>query len=1006
MANPPLFHGSYAAISDALGRRLAAQLAAGDLETWLRSPVEVLLPSRGAASALSRAILTHRQGGFSGIILQTPETLARRLLNAAGHHPRVAGDAERHVAMSLAVAPSLAGVFGIASMLERSWRDVRDSGLIVSDIASKLDRLRDRRRGEAMIDSWRRCEEILRSMGSIDPADLLEKAVLRIGEGCAVARQIVFGFYDTTGMQQRFLEVLGSRNLVEEIHFPIPLESDRPAEGWEFAAPFAAWARSIAGEVASVAVPRDERFSTSIRSWSGVEEEIREIFRSIRSLLDRGVLPGEIGIVPRTIDPAESLLVRRFAREYAVPLDAPADTPLAGHRFGRALLTLFTIDESGYPRSRIIALLRDGFRGAARNRREIDHFDYATRRCSIAGGDSATLRKALPGVAVREPNLVDTIERYLIAVESIEPIGLELGGRRNGDEWAAILERILEESFGIETEDDLRAAARIDEIAGLLRRSGRSRRKVSSSLVADLIRSAEPLRIASSEPGVWLGDVMSLRGRSFAHLFAMGMQHDRFPQRRNEDPLLSDGERRAVGLPPIGDGRDEERLLFSIVRDAARERVSFSFASRDGSGRTVRPSHLLQDLMWRGESDPERRSLIYRDFSLWLGPPARADSVSAQEARRVRLRLKPEREDISPSLLRSIRLSAASGSRSSYDGYIAVDEGLRTAIIERMAAISATHLEDYGECPQKFLFRRLLRADELDDPEHEPQINPRDKGSLDHIILERFHRGADHERPLAAIAQARFRLTPSESQRLREIVDEEFDRFDRDRPPFNETIRSLERKMTHRDLERFLAHDLLELATTGYSPLHFEYSFGTNRRGEPQHPERISLDLESAAIAFHGIIDRIDFDGSRLRIVDYKSSGEQHRSLARRIEEGHRLQLALYAIAAQRIFGTTDDMVSATIKPIRTPGSKIDTFSFVLSEVRKVLFENLELFVRSVVGGAFPAFPDQEGACRFCPMRASCRTRHEPREIRAIASFRTVRDLLAERVVEAAGVDA
>ena len=71
---------------------------------------------------------------------------------------------------------------------------------------------------------------------------------------------------------------------------------------------------------------------------------------------------------------------------------------------------------------------------------------------------------------------------------------------------------------------------------------------------------------------------MKFRGRSFEHLFVVRAQETTLPQRRVDDPLLPDSERRQLGVREIGDGRDEERLLFQLLLDGASTSVRFSSA--------------------------------------------------------------------------------------------------------------------------------------------------------------------------------------------------------------------------------------------------------------------------------------------------------------------------------------------------------------------------------------------------------------------------------------------
>ena len=51
---------------------------------------------------------------------------------------------------------------------------------------------------------------------------------------------------------------------------------------------------------------------------------------------------------------------------------------------------------------------------------------------------------------------------------------------------------------------------------------------------------------------------------------------------------------------------------------------------------------------------------------------------------------------------------------------------------------SATRLEGWAACPFAYLLRNVLGVEEVENPEDELQITPRDKGSLVHQVLEDF----------------------------------------------------------------------------------------------------------------------------------------------------------------------------------------------------------------------------------------------------------------------------
>jgi len=330
---------------------------------------------------------------------------------------------------------------------------------------------------------------------------------------------------------------------------------------------------------------------------------------------------------------------------------------------------------------------------------------------------------------------------------------------------------------------------------------------------------------------------------------------------------------------------------------------------------------------------------------------------------------------------------------SVFDGYL---DGavLRPHLDRILGSVTPTQLEDFGECPQKFLFKHVLGAVDIDQPERELQMHHRDKGSLDHDILERFYRGLDAVTPF----DARLR------ERLHAIVDEAFDRVAEEAPPFNRTWRDIERRATKRSLAQFLTEDLAELADGGLAPKHFEYRFGTKyaNRGQADRAEPFVIDAHGISLRVEGRIDRIDEGGDTLRIVDYKSGKAiRHKDLGVKIDRGVRLQLALYAMAVASFFERDAGQVRGAIKPLVLGGIKADKFAFTLADKAPRLVETLDLFARSILNGLFPAFPagdddDDVNACRYCPVAHSCRTRHDGAEKYAVRRWKEPRTLLEE----------
>jgi len=897
---------------------------------------EVIVASAGLASAITAELLRGR-AGVAGLRLQTIDAFARRVLNDAGEYPRVASDAERRLAMRTAVRgidDPMMQTRGMASMLERTYRDLRDGGLTLDHVGRVLNPSgRAKSPSHMALRAWQQYERLIAGLGAIDPAELLARAAARAAD---VSPQIVAGFYDMTGAQLAVVEALREADKLTAVF--VPAGDDK---AYAFAAPFISTFSALSTQHSALLHIK----APSVTQFDNRIEELRGVCDEIARLLAAGTAAREIGIVARTLDPYDVHLLNRFAAERGFTTTADESTPLVAHRIGRGLCTLLRMHEDEFPRGAVIELLRDGFQ--SKRRVKIDEVDIATRRAHVAGGPSAGLRHL-----ASKPYVDD----YLAVVAELESVAPH--GWMTGRDAASILRNAVER-FHVETQGDVAAIEAIDEVSTLFSRAATWRFDVAAILDA-LEQQALPAP-RRPLPAVFLGDVMRFRGRSFEHLFAIRMQDELFPQRRVEDPILPDSDRRTLGMRQIGDGRDEERLLFQLLLDGAQTGIRFSFAGSDGFGKVLRRSPFVRELaVERWQSTEENRQL--------------------------------------PTANRQLQLLAKSATNSVFDGYLFAagdDPEVRARLAAALQSVSPTHLEDFGECPQKFLVKQILGARDLEDPEHELQMNARDKGKVDHGILERFYRAVteeDIERAAAFLP----RLEPSLAERIDALVDETFDELALSMPPFNPTMREIERGATRRILRDFLVRDLADLHATGLRPKEFEYRCRTDIKvGDRQ--SGLSGQAGLPVLHVEGIIDRIDANAGRYRVVDYKGGkATRHKDLAKKIDRGVRLQLPLYAMAVAQFFDAGD--VSGAIKPLVFPETKAEKFAFHLAGREESLHATLALFAGAILDGRFPAYPadtDKDfNACKYCPVNHSCRTRHDLTEKYALLRHGDPRTLL------------
>jgi ATP-dependent helicase/nuclease subunit B len=986
----PAYSGTYRDITSALARRILRERAGeADLLELLRSPVEILIPSRGVAEGIVAAMAAAFPQGVAGIRLQTIDTLALRILNSSHRYPCVAGEADRRLAMFTAASqirdPRL-NTPGIAVMLERSYRDIRDSGVTLSMFRRNRQHFMDPARSAELADCWRRYESLLGRAGSIDPADLLHQAVELLGPDTAVGAQIVFGFYDMTGLQEIFLQALQRAGKIDSLYLPVQLAAGAPAPPYSFARRYLQQVEKIASSPQPTgAAPRLAPWS--VRRHATAADEARETCRAVRALIDRGADPRRIGMVARTIGPTLEASLERWAAEFGFTLSRSPGRALASHPFGRALRLLLQVRELRFPRAAIIEIasapLRRDFWGFSF---QAERLDSATRQAEIAGGASSWVKTSLARIETDHRYQLEQVTNYIRILDRIERVTEPLATERRGGRWAETIETFCD-AFVLETEEDLQALESMRELAAVCRRAEAA--SFDARAVLHLLENADQLRQRAHEPKtVWFGDVMKARGRTFDHLFVLDLCDTSFPQMRAEDPLVSNAERRVSGVREIGDGRDEERLLFQLLLDAAADGIHFSYPATDGIRRVFNASPFLKEVVRCEEPDDSLRQLSIRNFSQYL---ARKNVAAESEAPRSRTEAKVERfrrEDWnSPSrLLRKLELTRQSGTRSTYDGYIDMAGPLQSILDQKLELISPTQLEYYGQCPQRFLFSTLLGVGEIEDPDYELQISLRKKGGLDHKIMESFYRSLT-ENDYRSFEISAGALPQPLQRRLDVTIAEEFRRHDADFPAPNQMIREIEQKLTRKFLSDFVRDDLRDLAASGFRPIHFEYQFGKGRGDTQPDHEAVPLGFGPRTLRLRGKMDRVDRNPSSgsYRVVDYKSGkGHRYKDVSRQIADGRALQLGFYALAACVIFGVGPDRMQAAIKPLRR-GEADERFSVALADIYEPLIETLRQLGDSLAAGEFPAFPGKH--CDYCAVRNWCRSRHDPAEKHALGRY-------------------
>ncbi len=483
--------------------------------------------------------------------------------------------------------------------------------------------------------------------------------------------------------------------------------------------------------------------------------------------------------------------------------------------------------------------------------------------------------------------------------------------------------------------------------------------------------------------GVLVGPAELALGVELDLAVVCGMAEGTFPARRNDDALLPDRERRAVGrdLPARGDrSGDDHRALLAVI--AAARRTVLLYPRGDLRRAADRwPSRWLTEQAGSLEEVPSFVAGLRR-----TGFPAHAHEYDARclldwHYDRGRGASSPQ-DDLTrlPSVRKRVELRRGielhrgrlSSRLTRFDGNLA-DGDLREAALPHPTAgdqvTSASRLEAWAGCPHRYFMRYVLRVEAIDDEDDEHRISPLERGSLVHRILERWlteaiDHGAVPSPPEAWPDRLRARLTA--------IGEEECDRLATRGLVGRKLYWEYDRRQILADLDRFVDFDDARRAQYRSRPAAAELGFGMP--DSPGGPAAIEIG-HGRSLKIRGSIDRVDeTDDGGLLVIDYKTgSARSYEKLS--LEDptlgGSRLQLVLYDLAARRLRGAADTADSHGAYWFVSSKGRFIEIGYPTNAARQQVLEAVGAVVDGIGAGLFPLHPEEPGwkprvSCRYC----------------------------------------
>ena len=428
-------------------------------------------------------------------------------------------------------------------------------------------------------------------------------------------------------------------------------------------------------------------------------------------------------------------------------------------------------------------------------------------------------------------------------------------------------------------------------------------------------------------------DIHGALQMTFDSVFLLGLTEGSFPRRARSDPLLPDSLRARLaqrGLPlrqRISEA-DEEAYLFQLAVSAARQRLYLCYSDTDAAGQPILRSYYIDEaerlLPVLGSGGPGLRRLRLRDVvpKLW-------DAGSRREmAERVLwLHYNTGRADDAHLLNTAKRVLSSSGPKNvfahaftaaliertrsgwtrtgqrlrtqprlgAYDGNLGAVPNLRPWLDRLFGpekVFSASSLGQYGKCPMAFMFERILRLEELQEPGEE--LEPADLGILVHSILACFYSG---RRDAGKGRVSEENLDEARAE-LWEAAEKIFAEFEREGRAGDARLWEFAKDRVLQRLGVWLEAEAVAPAKLGVHDLEprlFERRFGDKA------DDVLILDTPQAGpVRIRGKLDRIDLVGDDgFFLFDYKTGSTVPSN--RDISEGRELQMPLYALAGEKV---------------------------------------------------------------------------------------------------------
>jgi ATP-dependent helicase/nuclease subunit B len=755
---------------------------------------------------------------------------------------------------------------------------------------------------------------------------------------------------------------------------------------------------------------------TRIVTVSDCDEEVRAAVRAVIDAARAGTPLDRMAILHASPEPYARLAHEQLTAA-GIALNGAAVMPLTARVAGRTLLQLLELPESGFRRDDVFAWL-----AGARLRRDggrvpVTAWERLSRDAGVVGGrrdwderlatfaDDRDTRAARAEADPDEPPWRAERDRADAArardlrgfvLDLIDDLAQAAARPRRWGDRAAWARQHLQTLFGGERRRttwpmaEQKAAERVERALDRLACLDAVEESVTLDVFTRTLAlelEADLGRVGRMGEGVLVGSISMGVGLDLDLVVVLGLAEGLFPSPTRADSLLPDHEREAIGdeLPLRSQSVERQhRQLLAALAGAVHQMLCLPRGDLRRNVERVPSRWVLQvasalagERWWSDELLAADRDWLDHVASFDAGLRTMAWPANEQE---YRLRLLMGQGS---TRLNAPALAAAAdgvleagggvvGARRS-DHFTRFDGNLAGLTLASPAeyATSATRLERWATCPFAYLMNNVLNVVEVENPEDQLRITPRDRGSLIHKALEDFI-GEVLRRPPDDRPASTDPWTASDRRRMAEIGAEVCDWYEAHGLTGRPIFWQRDRKLIQADLARFLEIDSAHRMTTGTRPLAAELAFGAAHDAVGA----VAIAIPGGrSVEFKGKADRVDIaDDGTLHVVDYKTgSSRDYTSLSddNPDEQGQRLQLTVYGQAARLLHESPTAPVMAEYWFVSVGGEFKRVGYSVTPDVLSRVGGTIGTMVDGIEAGVFPHYPTATSTafrieCAYC----------------------------------------